>query len=137
MVKGDEKQMSEDHTHDEKKPGRRSATPAMVIEVQVRQPRSDCPIYTWDRERECMRVTDMYHAKPGLPADLASFYIEGQLEFPLLLLTTSSFPPRTLVQARVLGALCHPSLHNKERALPADGWMFVAVAEVDASLVAY
>ncbi|MBF6612973.1 MAG: hypothetical protein IVW55_07560 [Chloroflexi bacterium] len=129
--------MSEDHTHDGKKSGRRSATPAMVIEVQVRQPRSDCPIYTWDRQRECMRVTDIYHAKPGLPADLTSFHIEGQMEFPLLLLSTSSFPPGTLVQARLLGALCHPSLHNKERALPADGWVFVAVAEVDASLAAY
>lgn len=137
MVEGDEKQMSEDHMHDAKKPGRRSATPTMVIEVQVRQPRSDCPIYAWDRERECMRVTDIYHAKPGSPSDLASFQIEGQMEFPLLLLTTSSFPPRTLVQARLLGALCHVSLYNKERAFPADGWVFVAVAEVDASLAAY
>ena len=136
-VEGDKKKMNEDHMHDAKQPGRRSATPAMVIEVQIRQPRSDCPIYTWDRERECMRVTAIYHAKSGLPADLASFQIEGQMEFPLLLLSTSSFPPRTLVQARVLGALCHPSLHNKERAFPADGWVFVAVAEVDASLATY
>ncbi len=84
-----------------------------------------------------MRVTDIYHAKSGLPTDLASFHIEGQMEFPLLLLSTSSFPPRTLAQARVLGALCQPSLHNEERAFPADGWVFVAVAEVDASLAAY
>ena len=109
----------------------------MVIEVQVRQPRRDCPIYSWDRERDCMRVTDFYHAEPGLPADLASFYLEGQVECPLLLLTTSSSPPGTLVQARLLGALCHTSVHNNERPFPTDGWVFVAVAEVDASLSAY
>jgi len=136
MVEGNEKQMGEYDMHDEKKPGRRSATPAMVIEVQVRQPRRDCPIYSWDRERDCMRVTDIYHAQPGLPADLASFHLEGQVECPLLLLSTSSFAPGTLVQARVLGALCHTSIHNKERPFPVDGWVFVAVAEVDASLAA-
>src|SRR6266702_4367422 len=137
MVEGDEKQMGEYHTHDEKKPGRRPATPAMVIEVQVRQPWRDCPIYTWDRERDCMRVTDIYHAQPGLPADLASFQVEGQVECPLILLSTSSFAPGTLLQARLLGALCYTSVHNKERPFPADGWVFVAVAEVDASLAAY
>src|SRR6266568_3753356 len=118
MVEGDEKQMGEYHTHDEKKPGRRPATPAMVIEVQVRQPWRDCPIYTWDRERDCMRVTDIYHAQPGLPADLASFQVEGQVECPLILLSTSSFAPGTLLQARLLGALCYTSVHNKERSSP-------------------
>src|SRR6266702_918712 len=137
MVEGDEKQMGEYHTHDEKKPGRRPATPAMVIEVQVRQPWRDCPIYTWDRERDCMRVTDIYHAQPGLPADLASFQVEGQVECPLILLSTSSFALGTLLQARLLVALCYTSVHNKERPFPADGWVFVAVAEVDASLAAY
>jgi hypothetical protein len=37
MVQGDEQQMSEKHTQDEKKSGRRSAPSAMVIEVQARQ----------------------------------------------------------------------------------------------------
>ena len=131
-MRGDEKPMGEYRMHDEEKPARRP----MMIEVQVRQPRRDCPIYTWDRERECMRVTDIYYAKAGLPADLAVFVVEGQVEVPLLLLNTLSFPPTTLVQARVIGALCHSSRQDEQRPLPVDGWLFVAVAEVDTSLVA-
>jgi hypothetical protein len=109
----------------------------MVIEVQVRQPRRDCPIYTWNRERDCLRVTDIYHARPGLPADLASFQVEGQVECLLLLLNTLSFPPGTLMQARLLGALCPSSVQNQQRAFPVDGWVFVAVAEIDISLATY
>src|SRR5690349_15906172 len=128
MKDGGGKRMGEYYTYDEKKSGRRPTPPAMVIEVQVRQPRRDCPIYTRDRERDCLRVTDIYHAQPGLPADLASFHLEGQIECPLLLLSTSSFAPGTLVQARLLGALCHTSVHHKERPFPVDGWVFVAAA---------
>jgi hypothetical protein len=123
--------------HHEQTRGRRPAPHPMVIEVQVRQPRGDCPLYTWDRERSCLRVTDIYHARPGLPADLASFQVEGQVECPLLLLTTLSFPPETLVQARLLGAWCHSSLQDEQRLIPVDGWVFVAVAEVDISLASY
>src|SRR6266571_718031 len=50
----------------------------MMIEVQVRQPHRDCPVYSWDHERECLRVMDKYHAEPGLPADLASARFQGK-----------------------------------------------------------
>ncbi len=110
----------------------------MVIEVQIRQPQRDCPIYTWDRERTSLRLAGMYHAEPGLPADLAVCQLEGKLEVPVLLLSTSSSPPETLVQARLLGALLHPSFtESKEKIHPSDGWVFVAVAEVDTSLSLY
>jgi hypothetical protein len=71
---------------------------SMMIEVQVRQPYRDCPVYIWDRERECLRVTDISRAEPGLPADLASIHLEGKLEVPVLLLSTSSFPAGTLAR---------------------------------------
>jgi hypothetical protein len=109
----------------------------MLIEVRIRQPRTNCPIYTWDRERECMRLTDIYRAEPGLPADLASLELEGQLELPMLLLTSYSSAPDTLVQARLLGALSVMSPETKEHMVPSDGWVFVAAAEVDTSLSAY
>src|SRR6266571_8292877 len=115
-----------------------SSTTPMVIEVHIRQPQRDCPIYTWDRERTSLRLAGMYHAEPGLPADLAVCQLEGKLEVPVLLLSTSSSPPETLVQARLLGALLHPSFtESKEKIHPSDGWVFVAVAEVDTSLSLY
>ena len=129
----------------------------MLIDVQIRQPHIDCPIYTWEREHECIRLTGIYRAEPGLPADLATLQLEGRLDVPILLLTTYSSPPGTLVQARLLGALsvgtpqrslrsAYQSLASdggqfiaasRERAFPADGWVCVAVAEADASLSQY
>jgi hypothetical protein len=125
------------HIGHESKPEQQSATPAMVIELQVRQPHRDCPVYSWDRERECLRVTDIYHAEPGLPADLASIHLEGKLDVPILLLGACSFPPGTLAQARLIGALSPMPAEEQERLYPSDDWLFVAVAEVDASLSAY
>jgi len=109
----------------------------MIIEVQVRQPHLDCPIYSWDRERERMRVADIYHAEPGLPADLASFQLEGQLETPVLLLSAQSFPPGALASARLLGAASLTSTGAQEQRYPLDDWVFVAAAEVDSSLALY
>jgi len=134
----------------------------MLIDVQIRQPHTDCPIYTWERERECMRLIGIYRAESGLPADLAALQLEGRLDIPILLLTTYSSPPGTLVQARLLGALSVGYLSPRqgtlpggqvtrfiasdegrfiaaprERAFPADGWVCVAVAEADASLSRY
>jgi len=111
---------------------------SMLIEVRIREPHTDCPLYIWDRERQCLRFTGIYQAKPGLPADLASFQLEGQAEWPLLLLNTYSTPPETLVQARLLGALGYgPSANTKGAALPADGWVFVGATEGDRPLSVY
>jgi hypothetical protein len=90
------------HGRDSEKPSSRAP---MMIEVQVRQPHRDCPVYSWDRERECLRVTDSYRAEPGLPADLASLQLEGKLEVPVLLLGAFSFPPGTLAR-RVVSHAC-------------------------------
>ncbi len=118
-------------------PGRSSTITAMLIDVQIRQPHTDCPIYAWERERECMRLTGIYRAESGLPADLAALQLGGRLDVPILLLTTYSSPPGTLVQARLLGALSLTSSMTRERAFPTDGWVCVAVAEADASLSRY
>jgi hypothetical protein len=122
------------HEREEEKP---SSKASMMIEVLVRQPHRDCPVYTWDRERECLRVTDMYHAEPGLPADLASMRLEGKLDVPVLLLGSRSFPLGTLAQARLLGALSPKPAEEQERLYPSDGWLFVVAAEVDSSLSSY
>src|SRR6266487_1836992 len=122
------------HEHESDKP--LSIAP-MIIEVQVVQPHRDCPVYTWDRERECLRVTDIYRAEPGLPADLASIHLEGKLEVPVLLLNTSSFPPGALAQARLLGAWSLTPEEEQEHLYPSDDWLFVAAVFVDASLSSY
>lgn len=115
-----------------------SPTAAMEIEVQIRQPHSNCPTYTWDRERGCLRLTGIYHAAPGLPADVATLQLEGRLDVPILLLSRYSSPPGTLVSARLLGALGYTSsIGEQERSLPTDDWIFVAAAEADASLALY
>jgi len=84
-----------------------------------------------------MRVSDIYHAEPGLPADLASFQLEGQLEAPVLLLSAQSFPPGALASARLLGAASLTSTGAQEQRYPLDDWVFVAAAEVDSSLALY
>src|SRR5207248_1790795 len=133
----EKQEMKKHRTGYESKPGQPSSISPMVIEVQVRQPHRDCPVYTWDRERECLRVTDIYRAEPALPVDLASIQLEGKLEVPVLLLSTSSFPPGTLAQAHLLGAWSLTPVEEQEHLYPLDDWIFVAAASVDASLSSY
>jgi hypothetical protein len=129
--------MSNHMTRHERKPGRMEALPSMLIDVQIQQPRGDCPNYAWEHERGAMRLTGVHHAQSGLPADLAVFQLEGQLDLPILVLTSYSSPPGTLVQARILGALgSPPEASVGEGARSSDGWVFVAAAEVEASLSA-
>ena len=122
------------HEHEAEK---KSSIAPMMIEVQVRQPHRDCPVYTWDQERGGLRVMDMYHAQPGLPADLAYLQLEGKLDVPVLLLGACSFPPGTMAQARLLGALSPTPAEEQEYLYPSDDWLFVAAASVDASLSSY
>ncbi len=112
------------------------ARPGMEIEVETRRPRSDCAVYTWDRERGSLRLAAMQRAEPGLPADLAVLWLEEQLEVPVLLLDAASIAPETLVQARLLGALSAAPLRD-EQVLPIEGWMLLAVPEIDASFSSY
>ena len=78
--------MSNDAPRHERKPEHMKALPLMLIDVQIQQPRGNCPIYTWEHERGVMHLTGVYRAQPGLPADLAVFQLEGQLELPILVL---------------------------------------------------
>jgi hypothetical protein len=116
---------------------KRSTTEPMMVEVQVRQPQRDCPVYSWDRGQERLRVADIYRAELGLPADLATLHLEGKLEVPVLLLGACSFPPGTLAEARLLGALSPTPTEEQERIYPSDDWLFVAAASVDVSLSSY
>ncbi len=123
-----------DHEHEAEK---LSPIIPMMFEVKVHQPHRDCPMYSWDHKRECLHVMDMYHAQPGLPADLAATRLEGNLDVPVLLLGACSFPPGTLAQARLLGALSPTTSEEQEHLYPSDDWLFVAAVEVDASLSSY
>jgi hypothetical protein len=110
-------------------------TQPMMVEVRIGQSQHDCPLYTWDRAQECLRVTGRHHAEKGWPADFAMLSLEEQREIPTFVLTPWSFPPGTLVQARVLGALRHASSDGTDaEALPIDGWTFVTVAQIDTDL---
>jgi hypothetical protein len=129
--------MKKHQAGDEHETEKSSTKAPMVIEVQVRQPHRDCPMYRWDREWERLCVTDIYRAEPGLPGHLASFRIEGKLDVPVLLLGAYSFPPGTLAQARLLGALSPTPTEEQEHLYPSDDWLFVAAASVDASLSSY
>jgi hypothetical protein len=133
----EQQEMKKHHTGHERESDKPSSMASMMIEVQVRQPHRDCPVYTWDRERECLRLTDISRAEPGVPADLASIQLEGKLEVPILLLSTSSFPAGTLAQARLLGALSPAPTEEQEHLYPSDDWIFVAAASVDNSLSSY
>ena len=112
----------------------KSGLPATLIEVQVQQAHRHCPLYSWDREAACLRVTGMQQAERGLPADVATVQLEGQVQVPVLLPAACSFAPGSRLQARLLGALGKPAM--MEQALPTDGWVLVAVAEVDSSFAA-
>jgi hypothetical protein len=133
MSQHDETQEKKQFLQKQQKPA-----PTMEIEVRVRQPRCDCPLYEWDRELECMRLSGIYHAEPGLPADLATLRLEEQLDVPVLLLTSYSSPPETIVRARLIGAIHYmPAGKAKATALPLDHSVCIAVAMVDASLSGY
>jgi hypothetical protein len=115
-------------------------SPSMMIDVLIRYSRHDSPAYLWDRVHECLRLAGIHQARPGLPMDIATFQLEQQLELPILLLCSCSVAPGTLVQARLIGALSPASLTSalsREHPYPTDRRVFVAVAEVDASLAAY
>lgn len=109
----------------------------MVVDVQVQQPARDCLMYTWDRERTCLRVSGIHPAEPGLPADRATFMVEGELAVPVLLVTPFSSPPTTTMQVRILGALGFPLPANANETLPTDSWIFVAVMAADEAFSAY
>lgn len=109
----------------------------MLIEVVVREPRCDSPLYTWDAEHASLRLTGVYRARPGLPADLAILSLARQAELPVLLLHHLPIAPQTRVYARLLGALSvgQPAQHDNRR--PSEGWIFIAAVHVDASLAEY
>jgi hypothetical protein len=126
--------MGEQHTGLKKK---RNQQEPMLIDVLVREPHRDSPVYTWDVQLHGFRLTGIYRAKPGLPADLAIFHVGGQLELPVLLLHSVNVAPQTYVQARLLGALSADQPVRPGGAPPAQGWVFIAAAQVDVSLSAY
>lgn len=99
----------------------------IVVDVQIQQPSRNCPIYTWDRELACLRVSGIHLAESGLPAERATFLLEGEAPVSVLLIAPFSFPPLTTVQVRILGALGYPLASGTDDTLPMDGWMFVAV----------
>ncbi|HLI68374.1 MAG TPA: hypothetical protein VKV19_01330 [Ktedonobacteraceae bacterium] len=103
----------------------------ILIEVLVREPRCDSPVYTWDAERTRLRLTGVYRARPGLPADLAILPLEGKTELPVLLLHHMSIAPETYVQACLLGALFPGRSAQHHGALPAEGWVFIAAVYAD------
>jgi hypothetical protein len=112
-------------------------TSALLVEVQVQQPHLNCPVYTWDREAGCLRVTGFHQAARGLPVDVATLQLEGELNVPVLLPTACSFTPGTRLQVRLLGALGNTTAKEPvKQALPVDDLVFVAVAEADPSFTA-
>jgi len=109
-----------------------------IVNVVVHQPQRDCVLYTWDHQHACLRVTGLHHADTGLPADLAVMNLEELVDVPVLTLTAHSFPPGTLIDVRVLGAILARSAHEEQEvSFALDGWFLVAVATVDSTLTAY
>lgn len=108
-----------------------AAKEPILIDVVVRQPQRDCPIYAWDHERSSLRLVGYAHAMPGLPADLAAYSLEGDLELPVLLLGAFSNPPGTRVQARLLGAYSCVSEVSAMNGAPIQGWIGVAAVQAD------
>jgi hypothetical protein len=134
MCEEGQQPMGEQPHDPKKKPNQQGP---MLIDVQVREPQHDTSVYTWDVERNGLRLTSVQRAKPGLPADLAVFHAGGQLELPVLLLQCVSAAPGTYVQAHLLGALSPGQPRRADGAPAAQGWVFIAVAAIDASLSAY
>ena len=103
----------------------------MMVDIQIQHAARDCLIYTWDREQACLRVSGMHSAEPGLPADQATFLIEGERAVPVFLVTPFSSPPGTSLQGRILGALGSPLPKDGDETLPTNGWTFVATLAAD------
>lgn len=101
------------------------------------RPQRDVPIYTWNREQDCLRLSGLHQAEQGLPADIAALTLEGEHEAPVLLITTHSVAPDTLVTARLLGGLSAVAPAKREDVPPTEGWVFVAVPEVDPAMTPY
>jgi inorganic pyrophosphatase len=115
---------------------RRRATTAqpMTLDVVIRQPQRDVPLYAWDREHACLSLTGFYRAEGRLPADIATFELEKQKEAPVLVLLSQSVAPGTRLKAHLVGALscgAAPAQATDEQRLLLDDWLLVAVAEVD------
>lgn len=110
---------------------------SLVIDVIVRQPQHDCPLYTWDRADGALRVTGLHHAEADLPAHLAALTLQEQVEVPILLVTMYNFPPETRLEARVLGALRAGVAEQREQLYGIDGWVLVAVPSVDLTQARY
>lgn len=92
--------------HEQQRQALRQHTPSsMTLEVQIRQPQRDCPLYIWDRERACLRFQGTYHAEPGLPADIATLTLAEHEEIPVFVIHEQSLSPQALVTVRLLGAL--------------------------------
>ncbi len=109
-----------------------------IVNVVVHQPQRDCVLYSWDHQYACLRVTGLHHADTGLPADLAVMNLEELVDVPVLILTAHSFPPGTLIDVRVLGAILTRSAHEEQEvSFALDGWFLVAVASIDSTLTAY
>ncbi len=117
---------------------KRASSQPLLVEVEVRKPQYDCPLYTWDREHASMRVTGMHHAEAGLPSDIAVLRLEGQMEVRTFLLTPCSLQPGTCVQARVLGALqVVSSAEEEENTLLNNDWHLLASAEIASASSSY
>lgn len=108
-----------------------------LIEVRVTYPQHDVPIYTWSREQDRLRLIGLHQADQRLPADLAVLMLEGEHEAPVLLVTTHSVAPDTLVTARLLGGFSPVASEKRDDVPPVEGWVFVAVPEVDMALTSY
>ncbi len=109
---------------------RAKKTEITALTVYVRQPQRDCACYTWNHEQGCLQFADIYHAQTELPAHLAILRLDGQSEIPVLLVSAYSFPPETLVSARLLGSLqyVHTQSGNKqESSFPLAGCTLIAV----------
>jgi len=120
--------------------GRRTAAmQPMTLDVVIRQPQRDVPLYAWDREHACLSLTGFYRAEGELPADLAVFDLEKRREAPVLVLLSQSLTPGTRLQARLAGALSCGTASVQaadEQWVPLDDWLLVAVAEVDSAFSA-
>jgi hypothetical protein len=109
----------------------------VLIDVVMRLPQRDCPIYSWDNEHSNLRLVEIYHAQPGLPADVAAYTVEATLQLTVLLLSSLSVSPGTRVQARMLGAFSPAPNGATSDASFMDGWVIVAAAQVDTAYASF
>lgn len=107
---------------------------ATILSVRVQQPQRDCARYTWNHEQGCLQFAGIYHAHTELPANMAILRLDGQSEIAVLLVSAYSFPPETLVSARLLGSLqyVHTQSGNKpENTFPLADCTLIAVPVQD------